>query len=154
MKLLHKRILIMFSVTLNIGFVIMAIITIHNHSKPFNERPWLEIVAIVHRLKLPEDRETAVMDTIRQFRDTFDRHHQEIKQARGDIIRLLAADGPVDPEQLHQRMQAADLREKSKNEAFEAHVLKLRDQLGNEKGALFFSLLLEHINAEDESPPR
>jgi hypothetical protein len=153
-KLLYKRIFILFSVALNIGFVIMAITMVYHHSKSRHERSWLEIVDIVHRLKLPEAKESAALDTVRQFRATIDKHDQDLKQARSNIILLLSRTGPLAQDQLHQMIEAADDQEKRKNEAFEAHVIKLRNQLGNEKGAQFFSLLLEHLKAEDKPPHR
>ncbi len=153
MKLLHKRIFIMFSVALNMGFVIVAITMALHHSKPFRERSWLEIVDIVQDLKLPEAKESAALDTIKQFRIAFDKHHRDVKQAHINLIRLLAETGPVDQDQLHPLIEAADHQEKLKNEAVEAHVLELRSLLGNEKGARFFSLLLKHLNAKDKLPP-
>ena len=154
MKLVYKRIFILFSVALNIGFVIMSIAMAYHHSRPFHERSWLEIVDIVDRLSLPKARENAVLATIKQFRAEFDNHHQNVRQARENIMQSLAASGPVDRDQLHRLIEAADQEEKLKNQAFEAHVLELREQLGNEKGALFFSLLLEHLKAGDEAPHR
>lgn len=147
MNLLHKRMFIMFSVALNVGFVIMAVAMVYQHSISSHERSWAEIADIVARLKLPEAREQTVLDTIGQFRSTMDKNDQDLKAARSAIIRLLAKSGPVDLDQLHGLIGAADNREKHKNEAFEAHVIQLRNQLGDEKGALFFSLLLSHLNA-------
>lgn len=147
MNLLHKRMFIMFSVALNVGFVIMAVAMVYQHSISSRERSWAEIADIVARLKLPEAREQTVLDTIGQFRSTMDKNDQDLKAARSAIIRLLAKSGPVDLDQLHGLIGAADNREKHKNEAFEAHVIQLRNQLGDEKGALFFSLLLSHLNA-------
>lgn len=154
MKLLYKRIFILFSVALNIGFVIMAITMVYHHSKSRHERSWLEIVDIVHRLKLSEAQESTALDTVNQFRATIDKHDQELKQARSNIILLLAKTGPLAQDQLHRLIEAADDQEKRKNKALEAHVLELHNQLGNEKGAQFFSLLLEHLKAEDKSPHR
>lgn len=154
MKLLYKRIFIMFSVALNIGFVIMAIMMVYHHSRPFHERSWLEIVDIVQRLKLPDAQESAALDTIKQFRVMVDKLDQDVKQAHSNILLLLARTEPVDPNQLHRLIEAAGHQEKRKNEALEAHILELRNQLGNEKGALFFSLLLEQLKAEDQLPHR
>lgn len=154
MKLLYKRIFVMFSVALNIGFVIMAITMFYQHSRPFHESSWLEIVDNVHNLNLPEAQESAALDTIKRFRITVDKLDRDVKQAHSNILRLLARTGPVDRDQVHRLFEAADHQEKRKNEAFEAHVLQLRNQLGNEKGALFFSLLLENLKTEDRSPRR
>jgi hypothetical protein len=144
----------MFSVALNIGFVIMAITMIHHHSKSFHERSWLDIVGIVHRLELPATKEGAVLDTITKFRVTAEKNDQDLKIAHRNIILLLARTGPLDRDQLHQLIETADHQEKRKNEAFESHVFELRNQLGNEKGPLFFSFLLKHLNDKDQLPNR
>ena len=155
MKLLYKRLFIMFSVALNIGFLIIAISLVYYHrANSFHERSWLELVDIIHRLELPERQENAALDTIKRFRVILDKHNQDVKRARNNIILALAKPGPVDQEQLHRLFEAADHQEKLKNGTFEAHVLDLRHQLGNEKGALFFSLLLEHLKSEHPSPHR
>lgn len=149
MKFIHKRILIMFSMALNIGFVIVAITLASQHSMPIKKHSRKVIVNMVHRLNLPEKQEDIVLVEVRRFREKLDLHDRDLRQARGDILRLLAKPGPVDPDRLHGLIQAADLQEKKKNQIFENHVLALRSQLGDEKGALFFSYLLEHLESED-----
>ena len=154
MNFLNKRIFIIFSVALNIGFVIMAITMAYHHSKPFHERSWYELVDLVQHLKLPESQESAALDAIKQFRVILDKHKQDAKQARRNIFLMFARTGPVDEGKLHQLIEAADNQEKMKNQAFEAHLLELRNLLGDEKRTQFFSLLLEHLTAEDKSPSR
>jgi hypothetical protein len=153
-KLLYKRILIMFSVALNIGFVIMAIFISYHHPKPFDERSWSDITGIVQRLQLPKARADALLDTIQQFRATVDRHQLDLRQARTDVIRSLAGNGAVDRDRLHLLLEAVSHQEKIGKEAFEAHVLDIRRQLGDEKGAEFFLLLLEHLENEDHRTQR
>jgi hypothetical protein len=140
-KLLYKRILIMFSVALNIGFVIMAIFISYHHPKSFDERSWSDITGIVQRLQLPKARAD-------------DRHQLDLRQARTDVIRSLAGNGAVDRDRLHLLLEAVSHQEKIGKEAFEAHVLDIRRQLGDEKGAEFFSLLLEHLENEDHRTQR
>lgn len=154
MKLIYKRILILFSVALNVGFVIMAGVLAYHHGPPFRGHSGIEIAAMVQRLKLPEAQESAVLDTIEQFRAARDAQDKDLKQARDNIIRLLASAGPLDRKQLHALIEAAEHQEKRKSRVFEAHVLQLRDQLGDEKGALYFTFLLEHLKAGKQRPHR
>ena len=71
-----------------------------------------------------------------------------------NILGLLSGEGDVDRKQLTHLFRAADEQERLKQEAFHAHVLELRDQLGDEKGARFFALLLENLKAKDDFPHR
>ncbi|WP_419660408.1 uncharacterized protein Dvar_07690 [Desulfosarcina variabilis str. Montpellier] len=151
MRLFHKRLLILFSVALNIGFVIMAIVMMAQHHGASRNRSYRAIVDIVQQLNLPEDQQRTVLKTIEQFRETLDQHNQNLKAARSNIVRRLAVRGPVDRSQLHPLTNAIGAEEKLKNEAFEAHFMDLRNQLGNEKGAEFFSLLLAHFDTKDKT---
>jgi hypothetical protein len=150
-RLYHKRLLILFSVALNIGFVIMAIVMVVQHHGSSHNRSQRAIIDIVQQLSLPEDQQRSVLKTVEQFKATLDQHNQNLKAARSNIVRRLAARGPVDRSQLHPLTDALVAKEKLKNEAFEAHFMDLRNQLGNEKGAEFFSLLLAHFDTRDKT---
>jgi hypothetical protein len=52
-KLLTKRILILFSAALNVGFMIVALTLVYQHSRPLHERDWNQLVDIVRQLDLP-----------------------------------------------------------------------------------------------------
>ena len=154
MKLLYKRILILFSVALNIGVVIMAIALIYHHSKPQDDRSWRELAEIVKRLDLPASQSRAALDDMRKFRSSMDNLDEGLQRARGDILRLAARSGPVDREELHRLIEAADHYSTLKGELFETHVMELRRLLGDEKGAQFFSLLQKHIESKDKKQHR
>jgi hypothetical protein len=148
-KLFHKRLLILFSVALNIGFVIMAIVMMVSPQPSSSERSYRAILDIVRQLDLPEDQECSVLDTIQRFRHKMDRDHQGLKAARGNIVGCLAADGPVDRSRLDRLTQALNSGHMRRNAAVEEHFLDLRNQLGDQKGARFFTLLLKHHDAKD-----
>lgn len=152
MKLLHKRILILFSIALNIGFVVVAISMAVHHSRPYHERSWLDLVAMVERLDLPRDQETAALESIKAFRESADQHDEKIKEARKRVLQLLAAPGPLDRDRLHVLIEAVDHEHGLKRRVFENHVADLRRQLGNEKGAEFFSRLLKHLEDRHRRP--
>ena len=132
----------------------MAIVMALHHPKPFRERAWQDLIGIVQDLDLPAEQEDAVMANMRQFRETMDGYERDLKKARGDIIRYLAKDGPIDENQLHLLIETAQSREKRKSDAFEAHVIEQRGLLGNEKGARFFSLLQAHFESRKSKSKR
>lgn len=154
MTLFQKRLLVFFSIALNVGFIVMAIAMAMHHQKPFRERAWQDLIGIIQDLDLPAGQEDAVMTNMRQFRETMERYERDLKQARGDIIQFLASDGPVDANRLHLLIETAQSREKRKSDAFEAHVIELRNLLGNQKGARFFSLLQAHIESRKSKSKR
>ena len=148
MKLLHKRILILFSVALNIGFVVVALSMAVHHSRPFHERSWLEVVDIVDRLDLPRNQQADVLETIKVFRSNADKRDKDIKEARKKVLLLLAQSGPLDTGRLQGLIEAVRHQEEGKSRVFEDHVVRLRSQLGDEKGALFFTYLIKHLEAK------
>lgn len=154
MKLTYKRLLIFFSVALNLGFIIMGMVMLYRNSIPVKERSMREFITIVNQLKLPKTQSQIVLDNIGQFHATVGQIHKELKDARGDILRLLSRKDPVEQEQLHSLIKATDRLGQRKSEIFEAHVLELRQLLGDEKGARFFLLLDQHIKSEDKGHHR
>jgi hypothetical protein len=153
-KLVYKRIFVMFSVALNIGFVLVAVTLAYNPSMLFKKRAHRVITDIVQRLNLSEEQESAVLESVRHFRDTLHSHDKDLKKARADVLRLLATPGPLDPARLHALVQATNLQEEQKNHIFENHAIELRNRLGDEKGALFYSYLLERLESEDRPQHR
>ncbi len=148
MKLTYKRLLTLFSVALNLGFIIVALVMIHQNSIPAKERSMRKFTSIVKHLKLPESQSQTVLDCIGQFESTVGHVNTDLKHARSDILRLLSQKGPVEPAQLHLLIEATERLGKLKGKTFEAHVIALRQLLGDEKGAQFFSLLGQHIKSE------
>ena len=154
MTLFHKRLLVFFSVALNIGFVIMAVVMVLNHPKSHHGRTSREVLRIVERLDLAATQKESVIKEITGFKSQMGDHDRDLKKARLDIIRLLAKDGPLDSERLHQLFTVAMDRERQKSDAFETHVVTLRRQLGDEKGARFFTRLLAHLESKADDAKR
>ncbi len=147
MKLTYKRIGILFSVALNIGFLVMAMTMGWQQTESTHARSWSELVGIVERLDLPAARQKVALDNIQRFRTSIEGHNRSLHQARDTVLATLARAGALDLAQLHRSIEAVGRQEMKQAEAFEAHVIDLRRQLGDEKGALFFSILLENIKA-------
>ena len=154
MSLFHKRLLILFSVALNVGVAIMAIVMIIHHSKSSEDHSWHELAAIVERLNLPEAKERGVLADIKRFGNTVDKFDEDLKKARDDILRFLAKKGPLDRNKLHRLIGRVEFLERQKGMAFESHVVDLRRQLGDEKGPLFFSRLLAHLQTKNQNSHR
>ena len=138
MKLLHKRILILFSLALNVGFLIVAVPLFYTHSRPHDDRFQDEIAGVVKSLDLSPAVSRAVMDNINQFKTAFDELDDGIRKIRKDMEYLIQQRGPLDRDRLHELVLEDDELRKRKGEVFENHVVDLRRILGDEKGALYF----------------
>ncbi|SHK59221.1 Heavy-metal resistance [Desulfatibacillum alkenivorans DSM 16219] len=141
MNLLQKRILIIFSIALNIGFVVVALILVFQHSGSHHKATFEELAGIVHQLDLPEEQEQSALKCVKDFNVVIHQLHDELADARKNISLVLSADGPLAPEKLHAAIAAADKIQEEKSIKFEAHALELRSILGDEKGAEFFQLM-------------
>ncbi len=142
MKLLYKRILIIFSVALNIGFLIMSGTMFINHN--VRSREISKIEEIVYSLNLTEAQKNKVMDSIHHLKSAIDKQETKINLARTDILILASKSEPLDEHQLQQLSEALNQEEIKKNALFNAQVIELRTILGDEKSAQFYSLILEH----------
>lgn len=154
MSLFWKRLGIVFSVALNIGFIGMAIFMVcqHGTSEQRHERFSRELVAMVQQLQLPEEKEKIVLKKIEGFDLFINKHKQNIRQAQSGILLCLAENGPLDRAKLQQHCALADKLVQKRDRAFEAHAIELRALLGDAKGAEFFGLLLEHLQSTCHAP--
>ena len=145
MKLIYKRIFILFSVALNIGFLVMGGFHACHQKIPANERRWKELMGIVRELNLPHARSAKAIENMARFRNSMDAVEIELEKARMDFLSLLGQAGPLDKEQLHRLVQSAEMFSQKKRSMFETHVIELRQILGNDSGARFFLRLKEYI---------
>lgn len=151
MSLVYKRILIFFSIALNIGFITMAGFHAYDRSIPKDERRWAELMTIVRELNLPREQVSEVTGMMADFREELDGIQTAVKAARMKAMDLLAEPGELDRERFKGLNQASDTLSHKKQQLFRAHVLEMRTLLGNEKGAEFFSRLRDHILSKRSS---
>ena len=143
MKLLYKRIFIFFSVALNIGFIIMALFMVVNHPGKSTVKSGIE--GLIQKLDLTETQHDDLLKSIQSLRVSVEKQEMEIKAARDNLIRVASENGPLDRRRLNELCEAIDQEETDKNRLMLTHMIEIRDLLGDEKGARFFSLLLEHL---------
>ncbi len=137
-----KRILVIFSVALNIGFVVMAVILALNHPKRFRPNQEMRIEILSH-LNLPEELEKSVIASM----ETVEASHKDFKrnlyQARNKGLTLLARPGPLDQAQFEQTNNEIVEIMALQNNSIRDHLVEIRQMLGDEKGARFFGEILE-----------
>jgi hypothetical protein len=137
-----KRILIVFSVALNIGFVMAAILTYYYHPSGLLARYSTHVQKIMKRLDLPPQQNQDLATHIDQFKEQFGSNLEALRRARTDMLMALAAPGPLDRNQFDEAYTQLDLLSKQEHQLVRNHLLMMRKQLGNEKGAHLFSEML------------
>jgi hypothetical protein len=152
MKQVYKRILIFFSVALNIGFVIMVLFHTFDRAMTGDERRWEELTTIVRELNLTEAESERIIEIMSDFRKEMNALDKADKTARMEALDCLTWPEPLDRDHLHERMQVSTQLFQKKQALFESHVLIMRRELGNEKGAEFFSRVREHILSTKKKP--
>lgn len=147
-----KRILIMFSVALNIGFIITAIVLHINHPLNPHHRYQAYAKEVVQRLNLPPEQNRDLRIYMDQFKEQIDATMQALLLARTDMLEVLSNPGPLDQKNFDKKNIALNLLTEQKNQEIRKHVLKMRKQLGDDKGAQFFAEMLAKIKSKKRHP--
>lgn len=153
MTLLTKRLLIFFSVALNIGFVLFALTTSYRcHYITHEQRTLNELTDIIRSLELPDASEKEALDAIMKFNGLISDYKKDLSGARNDVMASLAQKEEPDRAHLDKLIARVEELEKGKRGMFMAHTLELRKILGNDKGPEFFSRLMKRHKLSENKP--
>jgi hypothetical protein len=149
-----KRVIIIFSITLNVGFLIMAaILTTHHPPRPRSHRSAKMRLEALERLDLPEAVETHIIAAMNEMEaDNID-FKRRLHLAINTSIALLAKPEPVDEKRfLELNDKVVDLMTRQ-NQAIREHLLDIRQRLGDENGARFFTEILKQVEKRKQREP-
>ncbi len=149
MNTAFKRILIIFSVALNIGFVVMA--ACHHFGilpEPRDERHWKELMRIVEEMTLPKAQETELLKSMTEFKKKVEIVNRQIRQAKEDSLIFLSKALPLDEHLLHGRFEKTNRLYRERQTLFESHIVRLHQILGEEKSVYFFRRILENKKSD------
>lgn len=139
-----KRLLIMFSVALNIGFVIMAAIFVYNRPHSFHE--FFEAqAATLSRLEVSPAVEHAILDALKKMETSHKAFVDQLHQGRQEALTMLATPAPVDQKRYDEIGDSVSKILIERNRVVHNHLIEIRKQLGDEKGAVFFRAMLKEI---------
>ncbi len=147
-----KRILIMFSVALNIGFIITAIVLYYTHPPRPHHRYRAYAQEALQRLNLPPEQHKDVTMYMDLFKEQIDATMQALHLARTDMLMVVSNAGPLDQKKFDETNAALNLLAEQKNQEIRHHVLRMRKQLGDDKGAQFFSEMLTKVKTDKRHP--
>ena len=145
MTLQVKRILTLFSVALNIGFLISAILLYMSHPTLHQRAYRVHAKKALESLNLPKDQEQTVTAAMERFEDSIDQIHLSFHQARSKMLSALAQPGPLDKNQFDAASEEVKQLLFRKDNRIRTHILEMRRRLGDEKGAQFFTAMLAQV---------
>lgn len=143
MTLSSKRILIIFSVCLNIGFILVAVTLFVKHPPHdfLRHAPGRQILS---EMNLSED----VRQAARDERDMFEKERQSMREERRAawrrVFRLYAAEKTDGPEFRELEDELIDMARK-RNDALFLHFDRIQDILGPEQSAVLFKKLESRV---------
>lgn len=152
MNITAKRVWVMFSVALNIGFVIVAAVLVYKHPPSFRDYAKMN-QEIISRLDLSADVEKSVTASMEKMETTHKDFVQKLHRSRNEGITLLSQPGPVDQKRFEMLNNAIVELLIQQNRSVQNHLLKIRNQLGDDKGTRFFSELLKKVKKRDLKGP-
>lgn len=149
-----KRIWVLFSVALNIGFIITAIVLFYTHPSPMTHHHYhAHARKALAQLNLAPEQEKAALENMDRFRKLRDDSVQDFHKARTRMLSLLSQPGPLDHAQFDAISEQVAQLVTRKHERIRQHVLDMRKRLGDEKGAKFFAAMLAQVEATRKERP-
>jgi hypothetical protein len=147
-----KRVLIIFSVTLNVGFLIMAAILVIQHPPLPHSSAKMRIEAL-ERLNLPESEESHIIAAMDKMEADHDDFKRRLHLAINTSIALLAKSEPVDEERFLELNEKVVNLMTRQNLAVRERLLDIRRRLGDENGARFFTDMLKQVAKRKQREP-
>jgi hypothetical protein len=147
-----KRFWVMFSVALNIGFVIVAVVLLYKHLPPFRDHAKMS-QEIIYRLDLPADVEKSVIASMEKMETAHRNFVWRLHQARNETITLLSRPEPVDKKRFEMLNDGIIELMIQENHVIREHLIEIRSQMGDEKGARFFSEMLKQVEKRGLKEP-
>lgn len=142
-----KRILIIFSVALNIGFAITAVVLYYNPPSHPHHRYWAFALETMKRLDLPPEQNRDVTTYMDQFKQKMSTTMEAFHQAHIEKLKVLSKPGPLNQKEFNKANNAFKHIVERKHQEIQNHVLTMRQKLGDEKGAQFFSEMLAKVKS-------
>ncbi len=143
MKNYSKLILIVFSIALNIGFIVAAVFIYYNHPSTSHYSYLGYAKEIIKGLDLSVDQNKEVAICLDSFKKEISSTGHELHKLQNEMLVLLSAPGDLDEDRLNQIYSTQNHLFQKKHQIVRDHLLMMKKQLGDEKSTRFFSELLK-----------
>ncbi len=138
----YKQILTAFSMALNIGFIVAAIVIYYNHPSGSHGRYSTNAKKIVDNSDLSSEKKQELITSLEQFTKEISGMGMKLHQGQVEMLRVLSRPGPLDVHSFDEIYARQSVLWKEKHEMLRDHLLFMRKELGDEKSDWFFSRIL------------
>ena len=145
MKNSVKHIGIVFSVALNVGFIVAAIFVYFNHPFVRHNGYLASAEQIIQKMDLSAQQHKELKGCLEQFKQEIASVGGAYRQTRTEMLTLLATADELDEERFDTVcLNMANIFSK-KQEIMKKHLFAIRTAIGKEKSSVFFSGLLQRF---------
>lgn len=147
------RYLLIFSLALNLGFLLLFLFQQFVGRPPFHPGPPRELAAqVIKDLDLTPEQEKAM----NELEAAFDKQSHQMERTGGEerfeVLKLMAAPGPLNEEALRAQEQVLLEMVQKRFDMFLTHARDMEEIIGPDKRAQFHSILMEHIKKDHPEP--
>ncbi len=137
-----RQILIAFSVALNVGFIVAALVIYWNHPSGSHYRYSPNAKKIVNTSNLSLEQKEHLTKCLEQFTRQMSAVGNDLHQSQVDMLKILSAPGSLDHDAFDKAYARQDILWKEKHAMLRDHLLLMRKELGDDKSTWFFSKIL------------
>ncbi len=143
MKNSTKNIALVFSVALNIGFIVAVIFIYFNHPATNHYGYLGRADKIIQAMDLPAEKRSELQNCLEQFEEEISFFGNSYRQIQIEILTLLAAPKQFDEAALEAVYVRQGEMSQKKRDIVKKHLVLMRKLLGSENSSHFFSSLLK-----------
>ncbi len=143
-----KKMLIIFSVCLNIGFIIIAGFTLLQH-KGFEDKkrhPGMKHIQFFEQLNLNAADKVMIDSLVRLYLNEMDALSSQVHQEKMALFKSLEQKGDIDEKTVNELLAKIQKYEMEREALKVRHLKKIKGSLSDEQAASFFQKLIKHKN--------
>ncbi len=138
----YKQILAAFSLALNIGFIVAAIVIYYHHPSVSHGSYVVNAQKILDGSDLSSEKRKELTSCLEQFRKEISALGTKLHQGQIEMLNVLSRPGPLDAHSFDAIYTRQNLLWEEKHEMLRDHLLFMRKELGDKKSEWFFSQIL------------
>ena len=142
-----KKMLIIFSVCLNIGFIIIAVFTLLQH-KGFKDKkhPGLRHIQFFDQLNLSAADKNLIDNLVTSYINEMDAVSSRVHKEKMALFKSLEQKGDIEPQTVNELLVKIQAYEMEREGLKVSHLKKIKGSLSDEQAASFFQKLAKHKN--------
>lgn len=143
-----KKMLILFSVCLNIGFIVIAGYTLLHHKEFSKKRlqPGMRHIRLFEELHLSDEQQSGIDLIVSGYMDKMGKLSGLVRKERINLFKTLEEKGPMDDQKIKNHLKNIQKLEVEREVLKINHLKSIKGRLSDEQAGSFFQRLAMHTN--------